>query len=142
MALAWMLYAGFSRLLCPIMSDKGSTGYSLLAPTIPFIWIIKSYEVLEIQYLIYGKWLTNCQDNCTHIGVRHFDMQRVTYSLGCRVLRIRATIYGCAGWVLHKGAQPSGWCGRKSSPCLAYQTMHPGSLTLQATWLRRQERVS
>lgn len=39
---------GFSRLLYPIMSDKGSISQLLLAPTVvSFIWIIKSYEVLK-----------------------------------------------------------------------------------------------
>lgn len=59
------------------------------------------------------------------IRVRHFDIQRVTYSLGCRVLRIRATIYGCAGWVLHEGAQPSGLVWAEIQPVLGLPNRAP-----------------
>lgn len=39
---------GFSRLLYPIMSDKGSISHLLLASTVvSFTWIIKSYKVLK-----------------------------------------------------------------------------------------------
>lgn len=48
------------------------------------IWVIKSYEVLTIHYLICGKWLPYFQDS--HICQDYSLVYSVTYSLECIVL--------------------------------------------------------